>query len=135
MPLVITNNPKVENYIIEQNLGCRYQIARIEGYVEDVLSEVRALCHKNHKLLTHPLTGSIKPNYTPYKTVVLDTLSSQVIDFTSVMLAESCLDKTMAMLADRPRPCCTAGFAEDFAVIDLDLFKSFLISAHELLLP
>ncbi|GAV26039.1 hypothetical protein ciss_19720 [Carboxydothermus islandicus] len=125
--LVITNNPKVKDYIQRFNLEPRFTIVWVEGYTEDVLAKVRDLCHSGHKLLTHPLTGSIKPNQTPYKTVVLEKLE-QESDYDSILTAEISYLKTKEFLEKRPRPKKIELFLEDFAVIDLDFFKSFLYS-------
>lgn len=131
MRLIVTNNPKVRQFMVAQALESRYQLLWVEGYVEDVLRNVRDLCHKNYKLITHPLTGSIKPNQTPYKTAVLEKKYSQRIDLQSVLMAENSLSKALEMLADKPRPEMALSFAEDYAVIDLDFFKSYLSSAAD----
>ena len=36
-----------------------------------VLKAVRDKIHQGHGLLTHPLSGSVKPGETPYKTVIV----------------------------------------------------------------
>lgn len=126
MRLVITNNPKVKEYIAAQHLDKYYDIRWIEGYTEDVLHSVRDLCHSGHKLITHPLTGSVKPNHTPYKTVVLEKSDSSVADFESIHLAETSYAKALALLKSRPRPQAAFDHLNDFAVIDLDFFKSYL---------
>lgn len=128
MRLIVTNNPLVEAYISAHGLDKYYQIVWIEGYTEDVLRHVRNLCHSHHRLITHPLTGSIKPNQTPFKTVVLERGDAKIIDLGSVQLAEAGLSKTLDLLKSRPRPEVAFRFSNDFAVIDLDFFKSYLLS-------
>ena len=64
--------------IVTNNVQCkdRYQgeyEVRYNGdwsYL-DVLFEVRNLVHLGKLLITHPMAGSLKPNQTPYRTVVL----------------------------------------------------------------
>ncbi len=126
MRFVVTNNPKVRDCFAARHLACCYQLIWVEGYTEDVLRSVRDLSHQCHRLLTHPLTGSIKPNQTPYKTVVMENTSAQVPEPDSVVLAETALAKTVAMLRDRPRPEAAFRYLDDFAVIDLDFFLSYL---------
>lgn len=128
MRLIVTNNPLVEAYISAHGLDNYYQIVWIEGYTEDVLRRVRNLCHSHHRLITHPLTGSIKPNQTPFKTVVLEQGDAKVVDLESVQLAEAGLGKALDLLKSRPRPEVAFRFSDDFAVIDLDFFKSYLLS-------
>jgi hypothetical protein len=47
------------------------EINFIETDMTGVLVYVRDKIHKGHKLLTHPLSGSIKPNESPYKSVLI----------------------------------------------------------------
>ena len=51
---------------------CFYQMKLIllDGY-EDVLIKVRDLVYDKHVLLTHPQASSLKPNQTPYRSVVV----------------------------------------------------------------
>ena len=46
------------------------QVVPVETY-EEVLLKTRDLIHTNHKLLTHPQASSLKPNQTPYRTILL----------------------------------------------------------------
>lgn len=126
MHLIVTNNPRVCGYVAAKKLA--HQIRWVDGHTEDVLTTVRDLCHLNHRLVTHPLTGSVKPNLTPYKTVVLEALASDITDHESVLLAETCLRKTQDLLAGKPRPDAVCRYLDDFACIDFDFFKSYLIS-------
>lgn len=128
MRLVVTNNPRVKESIVAQQLDKTHRLVWVDGYTEDVLRNVRNLCHNNHRLITHPLTGSVKPNHTPYKTVVLEESDPQVVDLESMVLAETSLNKTLDLLKSRPRPAAALRCLDDFAVIDLDFFKSYLLS-------
>lgn len=65
-PIVITNNP-----LTKSSLDGRFDVIYKEVDLVDVLIVVRDYIHKGHKLLTHPLMGSIKPNQTPYKSVAI----------------------------------------------------------------
>ena len=125
MKLIVTNNPQVREFLHNNNLEKQYDLCWVEGFTEDVLVKVRDLCHTNHKLITHPLTGSIKPNQTPYKTIVVEkTATLSHID--SIMMAEESLAKTFSLLASWPRPEMFKRYLDDFATIDLDFFKSYL---------
>lgn len=128
MRLIVTNNPLVKEYIASHELGKYYEVAWVKGYTEDVLLKIRDLCHNNYRLITHPLTGSVKPNQTPYKTVVVEKTDGKIVDFESIALAEGGLEKALALLKSRPRPKAAFDHLDDFAVIDLDFFKSYLSS-------
>ncbi len=123
MQIIVTNNPLVREHVTAT--AAPASLIWVEGYTEDVLLAVRDLCHRNHRLLTHPLAGSVKPNQTPYKTVVLEPADAAATDGASVIMAEASLQKARDMLRDSPRPAVSFGCRGDFACIDFDLFKSF----------
>ena len=64
--LIITNNPLVvecipDDFAVEYH-GISYR---------EILVKVRDMVYAGHRLYTHPLAGSVKPNETPYKSVVV----------------------------------------------------------------
>ena len=64
--VMVTNNP-----LVKERMGKTYPVIFVEGGYRDVLIKVRDMVHLGHRLFTHPLMGSIKPNQTPYRTVCL----------------------------------------------------------------
>ena len=82
--LIITNNPLVVACMEGNILGT---IEFHEGVsYRDILVMVRDKVYAGHTLYTHPLAGSVKPNETPYKSVVVsiephgfDALESELI--------------------------------------------------------
>jgi len=91
MDTIITNNIIVkttyENY--GENCGKRFQVEYIEGTLYDVLVCVRNHIHNGHILLTHTLSGSVKPNETPYKSVLISKRDkNESIDFQSLQIIE-----------------------------------------------
>ncbi len=67
--LILTNNPLVVScmegkgyYTIEYHPDLNYR---------DILVLVRDKVYAGHTLYTHPLAGSVKPNETPYKSVIV----------------------------------------------------------------
>ena len=66
---IITNNPLVVEVLSEY-----YKIEYYEGIgYRDVLVKVRDLVYEGYELMTHPLAGSVKPNETMFKSVVIGT--------------------------------------------------------------
>lgn len=63
---IITNNPLALRCIPDY-----YQIEYRECSYREILVTVRDLVYAGHRLYTHPLSGSVKPNETPYKSVVI----------------------------------------------------------------
>lgn len=64
--IIITNNP-----LVPQMLDEEHEVDYSEISYEDVLGKVRDRIHEGHLLLSHPLSGSVKPNETPYKSVMI----------------------------------------------------------------
>ena len=82
MNIIITNNPLVRDKRSE---------SEVEFYDTDylgVLKAARDKIHLGHGLLTHPLSGSVKPGETPYKTVVL-TREKGVLDEKALAIIEA----------------------------------------------
>lgn len=63
---VITNNP-----LAARALPKIYQVDCEDLSYRQILVKVRDLVYAGHRLYTHPLSGSVKPNETPYKSVVV----------------------------------------------------------------
>jgi len=80
MSFIVTNNPLVRDRCV----SCRVEYA--EDAPLEILIKTRDYIHKNHKLLTHPVTGGVKPNETPYKTVLLT--DNGELDINSLYLIE-----------------------------------------------
>src|SRR5690554_2044082 len=93
--IVVTNNDSVE--LQEQDLF-------ISGTLLDVLRRCRDLVHQGHQLISHPLVSSVKPNETPYKSVVLTKQRTQQVDFQSLSIIEASLQTAERMLRERPLP-------------------------------
>ena len=75
--------------------------------------------HTGYKVLTHPLSGSVKPNETPYKSVIIE--EGKTLDEDSVKIIElsiATLDKFQNM---ERTPNWTERVLDDFRVVDLDL--------------
>ena len=66
---IITNNP-----LVNEVLGEYYKVEFYPdlGY-RDILVKVRDLVYSGYELLTHPMAGSVKPNETMFKSIVVGT--------------------------------------------------------------
>ena len=60
---IVSNNPSVWRHFS----GC----IRVKGSALDVMERVRNLIHKGHRLLGHPLAGSIRLLRNPYRSVFI----------------------------------------------------------------
>lgn len=83
--LIITNNP-----LVNEKLGNLYQVDfRPDACYRDILIAVRDLVYLGHALYTHPLSGSVKPNETPYKSVLVSDRVSAFDNEMAEIMSES----------------------------------------------
>lgn len=117
--LIITNNP-----IVKESISNKEHIF-FEGktYIE-TLKECRDLIHKGYELLSHPLYGSVKPNETPYRSLILK--KGKVLDISSVTLIEDAIDTAEKFQGNKTTPNWPKNILEDFQVIDFDIFSNTL---------
>jgi len=116
MGILVTNNPMVESQY--KNM---YQVEYLEVDLLGVLTHVRDCVHKGYKLLTHPLSGSIKPNESPYKSVLISD-NSGVTDAQSVSIIEECIQTAQKF----PSKHIIEEYLYDLQTIDLTLIQSAL---------
>lgn len=114
--IVVTNNP-----MSKEKLTKNCVIDYIEGTTIDVFKRVRDYIHKGHKLLTHPLMSSIKPNETPYRTVVISKNSVEALDTQSLNYIEEGIYSTEKFIKRFGIPNWSEQVLEDFQLIDYDL--------------
>ena len=83
--ILVTNNDRVyEKY--KDTMKVLY----MQSY-EEVLVKVRDLVYDRHVLLTHPQASSLKPNQTPYRSVIVYPKRKE--DNTEdILLIEKCLE-------------------------------------------
>lgn len=120
-PVVYTNNPKARDFFVERNIETHF----VDGNYLAVLKEVQNKVHLNYCLLTHPLSGSIKPNETPYKSIAIH--KENELDMLSLELISNAIDVYNKLQNDLKTPYWTENILDDFMVIDLDLIKNALI--------
>ncbi|HZK00911.1 MAG TPA: GrdX family protein [Tissierellaceae bacterium] len=91
----------------------------------DILYYTRDLIHKGHELLTHPLSGSIKPNETPFKTIILSKERGN-LDFQYLEIIEKSIQSTEKFISNKATPNWSERVLEDFRVIDLSLIENII---------
>ena len=111
---IISNNPAVFD-VYGEVVRC------VSGGVGEVFTAVRDAVHLGAVLISHPLAGSLKPNETPYKSIVLSTRKGSV-DMASLLTIEDAA-ATLRKLPVKNRQY-SQRILEDFSVIDLDLMQS-----------
>ena len=120
--IIITNNK-----LVYEKYKDSYEIVYNEEYTYlDVLEYVRNKIHEGHILATHPLSGSIKPNETPYKTVMISKNKKGTVDFDSLSIIESSIATAKKFMENKPTPKWTESILDDFRVIDLSLIENVI---------
>ena len=111
---IITNNPLVRTVLSEY-----YTVEYYEGIsYREVLVKVRDLVYSGYELLTHPMAGSVKPNETMYKSIVVGT------EMKSVEIEHCNLMMNALITCDKFKPLgvtYSEYHREDFRLIDYTL--------------
>ena len=125
---ILTNNS-----LAAEEFSATHDVRYIDGKLIDVLIAARDLINEGAVLLSHPLYGSVKPNETPYRSLLLHLTNSSTdsgcasVDPESVRLignAVSVCDKFIAK-----KETTDPRLLQDFQVVDLSLLKSAMESA------
>ena len=113
---IVTNNSKIKESFPEKD------VRLIDTSYIGVLEECRKYIHKGCKLLSHPLYGSVKPNETPYRTVIM--AEGKGVDYQSVELIEDAINTASKFQNDKKTPNWIERVMDDFRVIDLDIMTN-----------
>lgn len=120
--MIITNNP-----LVKEKLGKDYHVEYEELSYEDTLKKVQKMIFQGYRLLTHPLSGSVKPNETPYKSVMLSE-TPEGLDTQAMQIIASAIQACgkFQFKSDLYKPQVYA----DFQLVDYTLISSALPSAE-----
>ena len=118
---IITNNPLVLDRLKET-----HDVVYREISYEEILREVRDRIHEGHILLSHPLSGSVKPNETPYKSIMISEGKGEV-DEGSVKLIENAIQACQKFIFKSD--LYEESVYDDFQLIDWTLLESGMASA------
>ena len=114
--LIITNNPMIQENVTDK------KVIRLDTDYIGALKECRDLVHKGYELLSHPLYGSVKPNETPYRTVIIKKGKS--LDTNSLNLIEEAIETAEKFKNNKLTPMWTEKVLDDFRVIDFDIMRN-----------
>ncbi len=119
---IVTNNPMVFD-----EFGKSYDVNFLGDYsIKQIMMEVRDMCINGHELLTHPLSGSVKPGETPYKSVLISKETGKP-DYSGAELADAATqacEKFASMHKD-----WSPSVLDDFQLVDYTLISSGIESA------
>lgn len=126
---ILTNNPMVQSKW-QDSVDLDYVDLDLLGFFK----ELRDRIHAGEILLSHPLSSSIKPGETPYKSVLLDRPKSESnteTDQDSLEMVETAIQATEKFLTFYAKrlPVYSERVHRDFQLIDLSVINSALESA------
>ncbi len=120
--IIITNNK-----LVYEKYKDSHHIVYDENYSYlDILEYARNKVHEGHILTTHPLSGSIKPNETPYKTLMISKDKKGTVDFNSLSIIEDSIATAKKFIENKPTPKWTERILDDFRVIDFSLIENVI---------
>lgn len=94
-----------------------------KGYM-DVLLTVRDYIQKGWRLETHPMTGSLKPNQTPFKSIMISDLPVDREEFYEQEITiENGISACWKFQSIRKTPDWPENLLEDFRIVDLSLIE------------
>ena len=119
--IVITNNKTVyEKY------GDKLDFDFNEDYTyRQILETVRTKIHEGYELLTHPLSGSVKPNETPYKSIMMSKVQGE-LDYQGLNIIEESIMTFDKFYENKATPDWTEHVLDDFRVIDDSLIGNVI---------
>lgn len=124
--LIVSNNP-----IVKEKLAGAVSVEYYDVDFLGILEVIRDYVHEGAILLTHPLSGSVKPNETPYKSVMLQKKAIDGTDYESVNLIENAIIKAKDFIKTRRNyvEMMSEKVKEDCQIIDYTLILSAMPSA------
>ena len=116
---IITNNISVfEKYKDE------YDIKYYDISYGEILNKVHYMVEEGYKLLSHPLSGSVKPNETPFKSIML-TQNKNTVDLESLTIIENALITYNKFIQNKKE--YDQSVIKDFQYVDFALIKSEIL--------
>ena len=116
---IISNNEDIEDLV-----PSAFSLFLLPGAsAEDVLTAARDRIHLGAKLLAHPMAGRLRPNETPYRTVVLEETEG-LLDLSSFEIIEYCLAEEKKYESSRKK--YDEPLLPDLRFINCEILKSIL---------
>src|SRR5699024_10577144 len=122
--IIITNNKYVfEKFKYDFNIIYSEDLTYIE-----ILQVARDKVYEGHRLMTHPMSSSIKPNETLYKSIIIseEKLNLDFRDIRDIEIIGESILVAESFLKDKITPNWTREVLQDFKTIDLSLTENVI---------
>ena len=111
----ITNNPMMQGYN-------KLKIEYFPVSVIELFQEVQRELEKGYRLLSHPLTSSLRPDVSPYKSILL-SINSGDCDLEGIFLMEQALTYARSLPWAGKLPVWSDEAKKDFQFVDRDIIE------------
>ncbi len=118
--IVITNNDMVYNKYKDE-----YSVEFYDCSIKEIMVKVRDRVHEGYKMLTHPLSSSIKPNESLFKSIIISD-DKDALDYNSLLIIENGIMTCDKFNKIKYNIVYTDRIVEDFKLIDLTVLESAL---------
>lgn len=115
---IVTNNDKVLDKYPSYNIKYINSESMYEVFIT-----ARDLIHKGYKLLTHPMSSSLKANQTPYKSILMLKKNDGLI-FEDLELIENAIENYNKFIKNRKLTDWPENIKNDFKTVDISLIES-----------
>lgn len=117
--IVVTNNNRVADKYKDA-----MKVELVDSYKE-VLIKARDFIYDRHRLLTHPQAGSLKPNQTPFRSIIVYP-SDNINNLDDVMMIEKAIEVFDKFKEIKETPKYEDKIAEDYKTIDLSMIDNVI---------
>lgn len=115
--IIITNNPLIKNMDYVNG-----EILYYDVNIMDILILARDRVHQGHKLISHPLFSSVKPNENPYKTIIISKDKGK-LDINGLKVIENSISVASKFLKNSEIKHYSDEILEDFKFIDYTIIS------------
>ena len=116
---IVTNNDRVDDKYKDM-----MNVEMVDSY-EEVLIKARDMVYDRHRLLTHPQAGSLKPNQTPYRSIIVYP-SDNSSNMDDVMMIEKAIETFNKFREIKETPKYEEKIANDYKTIDLSMIDNVM---------
>lgn len=116
---IVTNNDRVADKYKDM-----MKVEMVDSY-EEVLIKARDMIYDRHRLLTHPQAGSLKPNQTPYRSIIVYP-SDNSSNMDDVMMIEKAIETFNKFREIKETPKYEEKIANDYKTIDLSMIDNVM---------
>ena len=116
---IVTNNDRVADKYKDM-----MNVEMVDSY-EEVLIKARDMVYDRHRLLTHPQAGSLKPNQTPYRSIIVYP-SDNSSNMDDVMMIEKAIETFNKFKEIKETPKYEEKIANDYKTIDLSMIDNVM---------